>query len=331
MKQLSFDQLVIAPIAHGATTPNPGGPAIAWSTTTSGLLLWNGTSWGSTITDPELKSLEELNTFGFLVRQQGTGEIVTRTLAGTADQIQITDANGVTNPAIALTDTGVNPGTYTKMRIDAQGRVREAGLLTAADIPSDYLNLYRENYAATSPYPVATGANAIAIGPGAQATADGSYALGEQSVARHKHGMVRAAGRFQTSGDAQIGQYILKAVTTNGFQRELFLDGPSGTSPLILPDESTWTFKATITAHRTDGTDGHAGFMVRGVIYRGAGSASTAFQGSPIVEILGSSNPGWSINTTVNTTNGSLRFVATGESGKTIRWLAAVETVEITN
>lgn len=331
MKQLSIQQLVRVPVAYGATTPNPGGPAVVWSTTTSSVLLWDGSKWGTVINDPELASLIDLNTFGFLVREPGTGNIVTRTLVGTSDQIQIVDSNGVQNPVISLTDTGVTPGTFTKFAVDSQGRIRSATQLLASDIPEDYINLYKENYQEGTAYPAPTGANSIAIGVGAQSLAANSIAIGEQSQARHRGAFVHASGRFQTSGDAQVGRYILKGVTTNNFQKELFLDGPMGTAPLILPDESTWTFTATITAHRTDATDGHAGFQVRGVIYRTFGATSVAFQGTPIVDVISRSNLNWTINTSANSVNGSLSFTVQGESGKTIRWMASIETVEITN
>lgn len=330
MQQVSIQQLVSVSIARGATTPNPGGPAIVWSTTSGGALLWNGTSWDTTASETTLRTLAGLNTFGFLVREFGTGDIVSRTLAGTPGQIQIADGNGVQNPSVALTNTGIVPGRYPTITVDAQGRAVTGGPLTALDMPSDYINLYKERYNSGAK-PSAGGSNSVAIGVGAQTLGENSIALGEQSIARHKGSMVRAAGRFQTSGDAQVGCYILKAVTTNNFQKELFLDGPSGTTPLILPDESTWTFVATITAHQTDGTNGHAGFIFKGVVYRKTGASSVAFQGVPIFEVLGRSDLTWTINTNANGANGSLSFIVRGESGKMIRWVASVQTVEITN
>jgi hypothetical protein len=330
MKQLSFHQLLSAPIAKGSTTPDPNGATLVWSTTAAQYLGWNGSSWESLIYDPALQQFVGLNSFGFVVRQSGTGNIVTRVLAGTADQIQITNPDGVTNPAIGLTDTGVIPGTYPKVEVDAQGRIRSGGPLSAEDIPEDYLQLYDEKFTAAAPNTV-TGNDAIAIGDGSAALATNSFAIGQQAVARHRGAFVYAAGRFASQGDAQVGRYILKAVTTNNFQRELYLDGPSLTTPLILPDHSTWTFTATITAHQTDGTGNRAGYIIKGVIYRQSGVATVAFQGTPAIETISSSNPNWVINTIANNVNGSLSFVVQGESGVIIRWMANVETVEITN
>ena len=52
MKHLSFDVLLVAPIPLHATTPDPGGPCIIWSSINSCLLTWTGTEWGSMVFDP---------------------------------------------------------------------------------------------------------------------------------------------------------------------------------------------------------------------------------------------------------------------------------------
>jgi hypothetical protein len=46
-KALTPTGLPSVAVAVGATTPNPGYPAVIWSTTTSGVMWWNGTSWQS--------------------------------------------------------------------------------------------------------------------------------------------------------------------------------------------------------------------------------------------------------------------------------------------
>ena len=73
MKHLSFDVLLVAPIPLHATTPDPGGPCIIWSSINSCLLTWTGTEWGSMVFDPELMTLENMNTYGFVVRDSNTG------------------------------------------------------------------------------------------------------------------------------------------------------------------------------------------------------------------------------------------------------------------
>lgn len=335
--------LQILAVNENDTTPNPGAPTLVWSSLTGSLLVWNGTAWISTVSDPDLVALSNVSTTGFLVRT-GSGTVATRQIAGTPGQIQIFDGDGqLSSPSIALTNTGIAPGTYPKITIDAQGRATAGTQLSVADIPTNLFNLYKENYVSGS-VALATGTNAVAIGEGASAQAAASVAigygassqavnsiaLGEQSISRHLGALMHSNGRFLISGDAQTGNYILKAVTTSNVSRQMYLDGPSGSAPLQIPDNSTWTFKITVTAHRSDVGDGHAGFYIKGVIYRQSGPGTTMLQGFTNLEIISRSNPQWTINTSADNVNGSLAIIVTGEIGKTIRWLAHVETVEIT-
>jgi hypothetical protein len=181
--------------------------------------------------------------------------------------------------------------------------------------------------------PVADGLDSVALGSGAetQSGANNSLAIGLQSLARTPYGVVQAGGRFASNGDAQVGRYTLRTHTINSTPTEMFIDGTAGSIRLALPDDATWTFRITVTGHRTDLGNGHAGYTAAGVIYRGSGAGTTSIQGSVNKVVLAESNPAWDINISADTTNGSLRILVTGENGKIIRWLALVETVEITN
>lgn len=194
------------------------------------------------------------------------------------------------------------------------------------------LELYDENPLSPTP-PAAEGENSVALGMGAQTAtgANNSIAIGNQSLARHQGAQVFANGRFSTTGDVQAGKYLLRTITTTHVSQEVFLDGVGGSQRLTLPDDSTWTFTITATGHRTDASDGHAGYKFQGVIYRRSGPSTIAFQGIPVKDILSESNTEWDINITADTSTGSLRIVVTGQSAKIIRWGVLVETVEVTN
>lgn len=194
------------------------------------------------------------------------------------------------------------------------------------------LKLYKENPSSPT-IPSALGINSVAIGNGSQTdtNAPESLAIGNQSLARIRGGVVQASGRFGSQGDAQTGRYLLRTHTVNNSPTEMFIDGTAGSIRLTIPDNSTWTFAATITAHRTDINDGHAGYKVEGVIFRNSGVSSTNIQGRIIKNVFAESNSSWDINITADQVNGSLKITVTGENSKTVRWLALVETVEITN
>ena len=237
----------------------------------------------------------------------------------------------------------IREGTGVPIGADTTGAIYLDRSVTAGDalyfyngaawqVISQKLSLYDEN-ASGSTAPVAAGTNSITLGSGAETSsaAPGSLAIGLQSLARTQGAVVQASGRFASNGDAQVGRYMVRTVTINATPAELFVDGTAGSVRVVLPDDSTWSFRIQVTAHRTDVNNGHAGYIAQGVIYRGAGAATTSLQGTINKTVLAESNPAWDINITADTINGSLRIRGTGEAGKTIRWLAIIETVEITN
>lgn len=194
------------------------------------------------------------------------------------------------------------------------------------------LRLYTENY--SSPVtPVAQGTNSIALGDAATTSVNGknSLAIGNQSLTRHYGAVVQANGRFSSTGDAQTGRYLLRTQTINAFATEMFLDGTAGNQRINLTDDSTWVFRITITAHRSDADNGHAGYTFMGVIFRQSGANTTQIQGSIQKVVLAESNPAWDVLVSADQVNGSLKVAVQGESSKTIRWVALVETVETTN
>lgn len=241
---------------------------------------------------------------------------------GTANQILGMNAGGT-----ALEYKTINAGSNVSV-------VHGAGTITISSTGGggggSALELYAEN-PVTPSAPSATGTNAVAIGQASAAQAPNSIALGPQSLTRTEGQLAWTNGRFASSGDAQFGRYALRASTINGAATPMFIDGPGGSISLALPDDATWSFKATVTAHRTDAGDGHAGFELKGVIYRGAGAATTALQGKVSSQIIARSNTSWNVVATADATTGALKLTVQGQNGKTIRWLAVVETVEITN
>lgn len=197
--------------------------------------------------------------------------------------------------------------------------------LAYADLP---IKLYTENPSSPT-VPTATGTNAVAIGSGAAAGANNSLASGDGSSASILGGSVRANGKFATAGDAQTGTYILRNITTNATGTPLFLDGSS--TALVVPNNSVWTFTILVAGRRTDATGGGAGYKFEGVIRKDTSSASINFVGTPAKSVLGETNAAWNCAITADTGSGALVVTVTGEAAKTIRWVATVNTCEVTN
>ncbi len=183
--------------------------------------------------------------------------------------------------------------------------------LAYADLP---IQLYDEN--ASSPVAnTVTGTNAITLGSGAAATLTGQVA--------------QASGRFATNGDAQHGVYVARNITSTNTATQLFLDGTA--DRLVVPNNSVWTFDVMVAGRRTDAVGGGAGYRIFGVLRKDTTAGSITFVGTPSKQVLGETTAALDCNVTADTTNGSLNVVVTGLAGQTWRWVATVQTTEVTN
>ena len=162
-----------------------------------------------------------------------------------------------------------------------------------------------------------------------------SYAFvggGAYADAHRYGGYAHSAGRFTVTGDCQYERCILRGITTNATPLVITLDnGASGSfKPIIIQSDSTYTFRALVTARRTDADNESACWQIMGGIDRNAAASTTALVGTPVTTTLGDDSAGaWLVSVTADTTNGALQFEVTGQTGKTIRWGATVELMKI--
>ena len=137
-----------------------------------------------------------------------------------------------------------------------------------------------------------------------------------------------------SQGLSQGGLLVLGAVTTTATPAVLLsqiFGSASATTQIALPNNSAYYFKGSVIANVTGAANG-AAWSFEGAIMRGANAASTVFIGTPqlnrVAATAGAS--AWSIALTANTTNGTLTVTVTGAAATTIRWVAKIETTEVT-
>lgn len=181
----------------------------------------------------------------------------------------------------------------------------------------------------------ASATGAIAIGRGASASAADAIALGCVAIASKPTQVAFGGGFRSTIGDTQHSFFILSAITTttSPFQSQLFLGVE--TTPLQLPNNTTWAVDIDIIARSVSGGADNAYFKRRCIIKRGANAASTSLV--DVVQVVGTdmgSNgglppTGWDVTLSAETTFGSLAVTATGYSTASIRWVAKVSLVEV--
>jgi hypothetical protein len=135
------------------------------------------------------------------------------------------------------------------------------------------------------------------------------------------------------SGVSQAALLVLARQTTDATATVLCSDSSaaSGTNQVTLPNNSAYYFKGSVIAGVTGAGD-TKGWSIEGVIKRGAGVGTTAIVGTATVSSLyaDAGAATWAVTATADTTNGALKITVTGQAATTIRWVAKIESVEMT-
>lgn len=190
----------------------------------------------------------------------------------------------------------------------------------------------------------ATGANSIAIGQLAKATGQNSAALGAESIASGSYstaingvgatdggiwGKYAIGSGFNAAG--QTGTTQLRILTTDATATVLRTNGaaPGSTNQVALNTNTAFAFTGTVVARQqAAGGTQSAAWKIEGLIRKEAANITTTLVTSTVTVI--SNVPGWTLALSADTTNGALAVTATGALATNIKWLATVQTAEIT-
>lgn len=139
---------------------------------------------------------------------------------------------------------------------------------------------------------------------------------------------VYASGVFAAAGDAQAGTYILRGLSTSTSTVVLTTNNAvaSTNNQVILPDNSSYMFKIFVTAKSLTSNDEGA-WEFNGSISRYAGAGTTVLRMSNKTKIWASQS--YDINLVADTVNGGLAVQAIGIASSSTRFVAKVETVEV--
>lgn len=136
-----------------------------------------------------------------------------------------------------------------------------------------------------------------------------------------------------SAGVTQAGLLLLGRQTTNATPTTLTSDtSAAGTgNQVALPANSAYSFFGEVIAGVTGGGD-TARWTINGAIKRGATAASTVMVGTPTVAMThnDAGAAAWTVAVTADTTNGAIAVTVTGAASTTIRWVAKINTTEMT-
>jgi len=181
---------------------------------------------------------------------------------------------------------------------------------------------------------LASGNYSFSAGRDTTASARGTVALGEASLADIQGKMSFAASKFAAQGDAQAGTFVLRSDTTDATPEALTTSNTTAgtTNQIILPNNSAYSFSGTIIARQqaSAGSD-YASWEIKGALLRDANAASTVLGNGIKNKLYASAGASaWDIALTADTTNGGLAITVTGAAATNIRWVATVNTSEVT-
>lgn len=192
-----------------------------------------------------------------------------------------------------------------------------------------------KSFAAGGEYQTASGAFAVSLG-GSVNTASGeaSYAFGKRALASEVGKYAYGAQLVSTAGATQGGMMVLISATTDATPRKMGSNNSAGTynNQLLLPNNSAYSFSGTIIAREsaTDGSD-YASWEIKGALLRDANAASTVLGNGIQNKLYATSGASaWTIALSADTTNGGLAITVTGAASTNIRWVATVNTSEVT-
>ena len=166
---------------------------------------------------------------------------------------------------------------------------------------------------------------------GTEATLHYAVALGNNAKSDIAGKFAFSNGRFSVNGDSQTGTFVLRVPTTDATATILKtnLNTTEADNQVILPNNSAYAFHGTIVARQSaaQGT-ASAAWKVEGLIRR-EGSAGTTVLVNSATTVL-DNTPAWGMALTADTTNGGLAVTVTGAASTNIRWVATVNTSEVT-
>lgn len=189
------------------------------------------------------------------------------------------------------------------------------------------------NYTLSSPS--AYGAGSMALHDGSTTTSNAQNSIAIQGGATTIKGQYAFAGG-ESGSTAQTSTFILKKLSTNATPVVLTTDRitdpqlPGVANQIVLKLYSVYVFSGLVVARvpAIAGGTASAAWKVDGVIRKENTAAATVLLASTVTALYNPS--GWTLALSADTTYGALAVTATGAAATNIRWVATINTNELT-
>jgi len=171
--------------------------------------------------------------------------------------------------------------------------------------------------------------SAVIGGFDTQATGKYSFASGGEAVSAEIGKVARASGKFAARGDAQGGQFVLRSDTTDATAEALTTNNSTAnaTNQIVAASDTCITFHGTVTAMQ-NGAQAYGGWEIKGMLVNDGGTTSLAL--GNVSDMAANNASSWAVALSADDTNNALKIQVTGEAAHNIRWVANVQTAEVT-
>jgi len=161
-------------------------------------------------------------------------------------------------------------------------------------------------------------------------TSTGGMALGSYSyVPQTRHGAIAFNNgvRFAAAGDSQAGLFVLRSDTTDATPEAMTTNNATAasTNQITIPTDSCIMFSGTIVAMQ-NGAQDQGGWEIKGLLKNDGGTTTLV---NSNVQTFADGNS-WAVALSADNTNNALKVQVTGEASHNIRWVANIQTSEVT-
>lgn len=129
-----------------------------------------------------------------------------------------------------------------------------------------------------------------------------------------------------STGSYVAKNYLLWGTTTNAVETEIFVGGVTN-SRIAVGANTTINYSVQVVARRTDATGESAAWELKAV--GDSFSGTVADVGNVYEVVVARDDNSWQVDARADDTNNAIGIFVTGAAGKTIRWVAEIETSEI--
>ena len=134
-------------------------------------------------------------------------------------------------------------------------------------------------------------------------------------------------GSYSLRGISQGGMYILRSDTTNATPEAMTTNNSTAAAnnQVVAASDTCITFSGTIVAMQ-NGAQSYGSWEIKGLLVNAGGT--TTVPNSAITVISNTSS--WGLALSADNTNNALTIQVTGEASHNIRWVANIQTSEVT-